>query len=69
MNKHDEKRKGERLRVISFRVDEEILAVLAKLEDAVGEGALRRRRSIAIRRALLEAGERLAVRSVQEKKL
>lgn len=49
-----------RLAMISFRVDEEALAVLKKLEDAVaGEIVSRRRRSIAIRKALLEAGDRL----------
>jgi hypothetical protein len=50
----------ERLRMISFRIDDETLKVLAKLEAAVGDGVVvKRRRSIAIRKALLEAGERL----------
>jgi hypothetical protein len=49
-----------RLTMISFRVDDEALTVLKKLEEAVGQGIVsRRRRSIAIRKALLEAGDRL----------
>ena len=49
-----------RLPMISFRADEEIVAVLARLEEALDESVVRgRRRSIAIRQALLEAGDRL----------
>jgi hypothetical protein len=45
--------------MITFRVDEQLLKVLERLENAVGPGVgLRSRRSIAIRRALLEADRR-----------
>lgn len=55
--------KGDRLRLpmVSFRADEEVFAVLKKLEVAVGpEVATKRKRSFAIRKALLEAGDRLS---------
>jgi hypothetical protein len=49
-----------RLPMISFRIDDETLAALEDLEAAVGDGVVtRRRRSIAIRKALLEARSRL----------
>ena len=47
--------------MISFRIDEETFAVLERLENAVAGGVVnKRRRSIAIRKALMEAGERLS---------
>lgn len=52
--------KDVRLTMISFRADDEVLAALERLEKAVGHDIVtQRRRSIAIRRALLEADERL----------
>lgn len=54
------KKPRERLTMISFRVDDETLTALEDLEAAVGDGIVtRRRRSIAIRKALLEAQSRL----------
>ena len=47
-----------RLTMVSFRADAELLEVLKVLETAVGDGVMRRR-SIAIRRALIEAAERV----------
>lgn len=53
-------RDGERHQMISFRADDEVVAVLRELEAAVGGGVSSARvRSVAIRRAILEAGERL----------
>lgn len=54
-------KQSERLTMVSFRVDEETLAALKRLEAAVAGGVVvKRRRSIAIRKALLEADERLS---------
>ena len=50
------------LRMISFRVDEEAIAAIDELEAALPGGivvAATRRRSMAIRKALLEARDRL----------
>lgn len=49
-----------RLKMISFRADEAVDAAVERLAEAVGGGVINKnRRSIAIRRALLEADERL----------
>ena len=52
---------GKRLRMISFRVDDEVLGALEELEAAVGSSVVSKsKRSIAIRKALLEARDRLS---------
>lgn len=52
---------SERLRPLSFRVDDETFEALKKIETAVGDGVVAgRRRSIAIREAILEKAARLA---------
>ena len=59
----------QRLLMISFRIDEETLAALQRLEDAIAGGIVnKRRRSIAIRKALLEADQRCSqkVRGIKE---
>jgi hypothetical protein len=57
------KSKPSELRVITFRVDDECIAALGELEAAMlGYGIVvgaTRRRSMAIRKALLEARDRL----------
>lgn len=44
---------------ISFRLDEEVEAAIAILVKAEGAGSLGRKRSMAIRRALLHEAERI----------
>lgn len=57
------KTKDTRLPMVSFRVDQEVGAALERLEAAVGGDVVaRRKRSVAIRRALLEADARLSGR-------
>jgi predicted transcriptional regulator len=53
------------LRMISFRVDDETFSALEELAAAVigGGVVVKNRRSIAIRRAVLEARERLRAKS------
>lgn len=47
-------------RMVSFRVDEETFTAIRALEDAVADGVVStKRRSIAIRKAVLEAYARL----------
>ncbi len=47
------------VKVIHVGLDEETLAVLERLETALGTGVGRGRRSIVVRRALLAAGKAL----------
>ncbi len=49
-----------RQKMISFRVDEEVLRALQEIEDDVGSDVIsKRKRSVAIRRAILETRDRL----------
>lgn len=51
-----DKKTTKRLRMVSFRVDDEVAAALDAIEARVsGDVVMRRRRSVAIRRAILDA--------------
>lgn len=47
-----------RTKIIHFRADQDLLAAIARLEEVVGEGVVGAK-SVAIRRAILEAVARL----------
>lgn len=53
--------------MVSFRADDEVMRALRALESAVGSSVIaRRKRSVAIRQAILDAAKRLRT-NVQEK--
>lgn len=56
----------EKLTLVSFKVDAETLAAITQLEEAIGGGHVRGKRSLAIRKAVLEARERLS-RSISKR--
>jgi hypothetical protein len=60
-----------RLRMISFRVDDETFDAIAELEAAVAVHGVvaKNRRSIAIRQAVLEARDRLRAKTTTTRKL